>query len=164
MKRTLALLLVAGLTLSACETLPWPRSSEPTPENDPLVAEPMVGVVAPPLLEPGLLLSSEQRFADIPLPMGVVQDNVATYVFESKALQVGRMVYMTKAGVNELAQFYMKECPVADWMQVSVLEANGVEIVFRKPGKRLSVTIRDLGKIRGRQLQIDMIPEDDAGL
>lgn len=167
MKRSLLLIIVAVFVFTGCGHLPWQNSGSSTDSGtDPLVAEiePLEGTEDPPLLEPGLLLSSEHRFSDIPLPVGAVPDIERTYVFESKTLQIGRMVYNSKATVNELAQFYIKECPLAGWTRVSILESNGVEIMFNKPGKRLTVVAREESKFRGRLLVLSLTPEDGSDI
>ena len=109
------------------------------------------------------MLSSDQRFPDIPLPVGLVQDAERTYVFESSTLQLGRMVYTSKASTNELAQFYLRELPLANWRRLSLMEADGVEMVYEKPNKRLTVTIRDLGAMRGRMLILNLVPTNLSG-
>jgi len=151
------LALVAVLVTAGCQTNPFARSSgsapEPGLEDEETVHE------GPALPDPGLLISTEQRFPDLPLPVGVKEDAERTFVFESSDLAVGRMVYATKSTVNELAQFYIDECPAADWELDSVIQANGAELLFRKPGKRLAVMIRDLGVARGRMLTLTLTPE-----
>lgn len=139
MRNGLALLFVPVTVLTACESVPWQKKS----------ADPSGPVDAPPVVEPGLRLSPQQRFADVPLPEGAQEDLERTYVFESKDLQIGRMVYMVKAKVAELGQFYIRECPASDWKLESVLQAEGAELVFAKPGKRLHVSIRPQGVTRG---------------
>jgi hypothetical protein len=124
------------------------------------------GVVAsaPILPEGGLPLGVQQRFDDVPLPLDVREDLERTYIYESKMIQVARMVYTSKASVNELAQFYIQECPVADWKLQSVLQAEGVELLFEKPGKRLLVEVRGQeGVGRSRLLILRLEPLPGAG-
>lgn len=101
------------------------------------------GKTPPPAEKPGLALSNEQRFSDVPLPAKLKEDSEHSYVFESDTLQIGKMVYKTKASVNELAQFYIRECPAADWKLESMLQSDGVYMVFIKPGKRLIVSVEE---------------------
>jgi len=109
--------------------------------------------------EPGLALSASQRFTDVPLPQGVTEDFEKTFVYEDANIQIGRMVYTTKASVNELAQFYIRECPTADWKLQNVIQADGADLLFLKAKKRLEVTVRDLGITKGRQLILIVTPE-----
>jgi hypothetical protein len=150
----------AVLALTACETGPFKKKS-----NDPLADLDTAGSQSyeAPLLEgTGLNLSTDSRFQDVPLPQGVKEDLNKSVIFESSSLQFGHMVYHSKASVNELANFYIRECPAADWKLISSFTAAGHELTFTKPGKRLQVHVRDLGVGRSSQLTLRLIPE--AGL
>lgn len=137
------------------------NSSEPLADMGPLDSAPIEdGDLLP---EPGLQSASQQRFSDVPLPAGVVEDFDRTYIFESKDLQIGRMVYRIKASVAEVARFYIREAGRAGWNLDSVLQADGAELVFRKPAKRLQVMIRDSGIGRATLLVIHLTPETVAG-
>ncbi len=155
-------LAVLSLTLvSGCQTgNPFAKSSTPPPAElmeDSATAPPTATDVPPP--EPGLPLSASQRFADVPLPQGVTEDFEKTFVYEDANIQIGRMVYTTKASVSELAQFYIRECPTADWKLQNVIQADGADLLFLKANKRLKVTVRDLGITKGRQLILTVTPE-----
>jgi hypothetical protein len=160
----LALVAFSSLVLSACETIknPFPRKSNPPAElgaSEPAPSPaPAQGVEAAPVPQ-GLALSSQQRFSDIPLPQGVKEDSEKTFVYEDKALQVGRMVYTTRSSVNDLANFYIRECPAADWQLQNVIQADGAELLFSKPSKRLKIVIRNHGTTAGRELILTMTPE-----
>lgn len=147
------------LMTAGCESLSG-KKAKPGP------AAPMdeqSGVVAP-TIQQGLPLSTQQRFSDVPLPAGLKKDTIASYVYESDTLQIGRMVYRSKAKVNELANFYISECPAADWQRESVREGERVTLVFRKPGKRLVVEIREEGKLhRKRVLELNLTPDSATG-
>ena len=69
------------------------------------------------------------------------EDLEHSYVYESKDLQIGRMVYETEANTTEVAQFFIDECPAAGWQLESTVQAEGIELVFRKPAKHLLVTV-----------------------
>ena len=171
MRRVLSLLPIAALLLMSCETTPWQSRENEMPPVE-LLEEEGEGVATASPPEAGLALNTEQRFADVPLPADVRCDTERTYVYESDDLQVGRMVYYSKASiaelsyyrshlglVDELAQFYIKECPAADWKLESVLQADGAQLLFRKPGKRLSIDIRPQGVARSRLLILNLTPE-----
>ncbi len=171
MKRSLMLLLVVVTLLPACQSMPWNKPKEPVAE--PLEASSSSAVdtkasyEAPVVPAPGLALSTEQRFKDVPLPMGVKEDLERTFVFEAGNLQVGRMVYTSRASVNELAQFYLRECPTAGWTRQNIMEAENKSIVFTKAGKRLEVMVQSLsaarGIGRGRRLILTLTPDMDGG-
>jgi hypothetical protein len=104
-------------------------------------------------------LARTQRFKDVPLPSDLRQDLDRTYVYESGSLQIGRLVYTSKASVQELAQFYIRECPAAGWRLDRVLEAEGAQLIFTKPGKRLEVMVKPQGTARSRLLILNLTPE-----
>ncbi len=161
--RLICLTLAAGFLFTSCETInnPFMRNSSPPAQLDGATLEPAPpqGVEpAPP--QQGLALSAQQRFPDVPLPTGVKADMERTFVYEDKSFQVGRMVYMTKSKPNELANFYIRECPATDWRLTNTIEASVIELSFNKPGKKLKVEIRDLGMAAGgRQLILTMTPD-----
>jgi hypothetical protein len=116
----------------------------------------------PPTLPPkGLAVAPDQRFPDVPIPVDLKPMPERTMVFETQDVAMGQMAYTTRASVNELAQFYIDEAPAADWRMVSVIQDEGAELTFRKPGKRLEVIIRDLGITRGRSLIVRLMPESE---
>ncbi len=160
MRRTLSLLPIAAFLLVSCETTPWGNQNADLPPVE-LLEDEEAGVPVSPPPEGGLPLGTEQRFADVPLPADVRPDLERTYVYENDDLQIGRMVYYSKASVAELAQFYIKECPAADWKLESVLQAEGAQLLFVKPGKRLSVEVRPQGVARSQMLVLNLTP--DAG-
>ena len=104
--------------------------------------------------ETGLAASSETRFPDVPLPIGVKEDMQRTFVYESDSLQIGRMVYTSKHSVNEVAQFYIREAPKFNWILTSVLQAEGTHLSFEKSGKRMLIVVRVSGIIKGGSLLI----------
>jgi hypothetical protein len=160
--RAAVAVLVGACLLAGCQTgNPFAKSSTPPPAE---LLEP--GDTAPPSAEPytappeaGLALSPSQRFADVPLPQGVKEDAEKTFVYEDKTIQIGRMVYTSKASLNELAQFYIRECPAADWKLQNFIQADGADLLFLKGNKRLKVNVRDLGITKGRQLILTVTPE-----
>jgi len=166
------------LAVTGCQTSPFQskKSDELTPldpiESTPLESDKTApskpaaeGVEAPIPPESGLLMAVEQRFSDIPLPANVRQIPERSYVFESGTLQVGRMVYVSKAAMTELAQFYIKQLPSADWTRESLTETDRVRMVFTKPGKRLDIEIAEQGMSRPRMLIINLQPvSKDGGL
>jgi len=153
MKRGFVCMVAILLTASACQTNPFQRNtSSPTVGDDGTFEE-------VPAEDQGLALSPDQRFADVPLPVGVSEEMDRTFVYESSSVQVGRMVYATKSSVSELVAFYLREAPLTNWELQSVVQADGAELVFTKPDKKLTVTVRDLGLTRGRRLILTLVPD-----
>ena len=164
MLRTGIILTAIIVGCTACQTNPFARRSDATAEIEPLDSSGAApqSSEAPIVAPPGLALAPESRFADVPIPAGLTENLERTYVFESRNLQVGRMVYESKASVSELAQFYIREAPASDWKLDSVLQADGAELMFRKPGKRLQVSIHDAGMTRGRTLIVHLTPDESG--
>ncbi len=115
------------------------------------------GNVAP--ASASLPLATEQRFTDIPLPANLREDLNRTYVYQAPDLEIGRMVYTSKEQVQDLAQFFIQEYPMADWTLKSSTQAeNAVFLTFTKPGKRLDVTINSGGMTRSQELVLHLVP------
>ncbi|MCP4643943.1 MAG: hypothetical protein GY851_26100 [bacterium] len=159
MRRAVALVLLAGLTLTACQTqqVNWRFWERPSSDVPPELMEPGDVPIDPLPPEPGLQLSTEQRFPDVPLPLGAKQDD-RTYVYQSSDLRIGRMVYSSRSSVQELANFFIRECPAADWILDSVVQSEGAELRFNKNGERLVVKISELGVARGREFELHLTP------
>ncbi len=157
--------LLCCLFLTACETMPWQREPMPPVElledTDPNAA---AGAETPAPEQPsGLQMAPNQRFKDVPLPLKAKEDLERSYVYESPALQVGRMVYTLRASVNDIAQFYIDACPAADWRLISVKQASGgAELLFKKTGKRLEVSVTPLGFGRGKRLILHLAPDQNV--
>ncbi len=157
MKRLAFVSMLVALGVMGCQTSPFTRTSD-----DPMAGElpegEKEGVEAPLLPEGGLHLAVEQRFKDIPLPVDLKEDASRTYVYETPGIQLGRMVYTSRASVNALASFFLEECPAADWEIESVMQAEGTKLVMRKPGKRLAIDIQAQGLGRSQVVIINLTP------
>lgn len=164
-----SMLAVIGFT-TGCETTPFSKGDESVPvveagnggivqEVQPMEPIPPMDPVAP----VGLPLSTNTRFADIPLPMGAKEDLDRTYVFESQGFRVGRMVYTTRDGVSDVAQFYIRECPIADWKLNSAVQAEGVQLQFSKGSERLDVSVQTPGVGRATVLILHLTPNEGTG-
>jgi hypothetical protein len=157
MRRVLSAALISVL-LVGCQSVKWPWSKD---SSMPVASTDTTGTAtdAPLVPEPGLATSPEQRFSDLPLPMGVKQDADRSFVYESNTLQIGRMVYTCKSSVNEISQFFIRECPSANWKLQNVTEAGGTQLIFTKPDRRLTVVVQNLGVARGRQITLLLVPD-----
>lgn len=160
MYRAMVSILALGMVLCGCKSMPWERgSNDEVPLELIEEEELLVDAPAPPV--EGLPLSALRRFEDIPLPQRLTEDPERTYVYETPALQIGRMVYTSRAAVNELSQFFIDELPGSGWELESVLEAEGAHLIFSKPGKRLEVSIRKQGISRGHVLVLNLTPDSE---
>ncbi|MCX8065455.1 MAG: hypothetical protein N3G21_09840 [Candidatus Hydrogenedentes bacterium] len=135
-----------------CGSLPW-KKKEQAPPVELLDETKQTSESSGTTLIPG-----PQRFSDVPLPEGVKEDFERTYVYQSPTLQVGRMVYTLRADVNDIVQFYTKECPNHGWKLDNVLQGDGVQLNYSKPGKKLQVNVRPQGIGRPKQIVLTLTP------
>jgi hypothetical protein len=165
--------MIAAVIVSGCQSMPWQKSEpmppvellDDAPKGDAPVGAPAAQAPATETVKPsGLELSTAQRFKDVPLPAKAKEDAERSYVYESASLQVGRMVYNIRANANDIANFYIGECPAAGWKLDNAQQALGnTYLLFTKPGKRLEVTVQPLGMGRGERLILHMVPDGAAG-
>lgn len=169
--KLIAMVLTAALLGAGCENSPFEKKSTTPPvtlledeggattssDLPPASNSSSAGVPAP-QVTPGLSLASGQRFPDIPLPDGLSTDTARTFVYESDTLTIGRMVYTTKASVTELAQFFINQAPLSGWTRVNLIEADGVDMLFTKTGKRLEVSVREASR-NSSTLVVNLTPE-----
>lgn len=153
MLRSMSVAVIAVLVLSACESGPFSKKNR----KDPLLDNGSA------FAEIGLTASSDTRFPDVPLPLGVKEDIQRTFVYESNTLQIGRMVYTSKHSVNEIAQFFIREAPKFNWTLASVLQAEGTHLLFKKPGKQMQVVVSVSGIVKGgSKLIISLTPDNGS--
>lgn len=164
MRRSLVLLMVAGIAVTGCQSVNWrfwESSSPPPPELvgvEELGGDPAVTDLP---AEPTLRVATSRRFDDIPLPAGVNKSDERSYVFQNSSLRIGRMVYSSRAPMSELVKFFSKECPAADWMLNAVLDAEGTQtLTFTKGTELLQIIVKDNGTLRGREIEIHVTPND----
>lgn len=147
-------LFLTGLT--GCETLSRGNDGQDSLSTSTMSSRSAFDTISP---------LADRRFPDIPLPPGAREDIQRTYVYESGTIQIGRMIYTVKAPLNEVAQFYIQHAPRDGWALDSVMQAEGALLLFTKPGKRLTVSIRDTGMTkRGVELILHMTPVDGSPL
>jgi hypothetical protein len=163
--------LVVGILLAAvsgCETMPWKKDTMPPVEllDETKAASGGEDTMTGPAEKPAALqMSTSQRIKDIPLPAKAKEDLDRTYVYESSTLQLGRMVYTIRASVNEVAQFYIDNMTAAGWERIDLNQAEGgTKILYRKPGKKLDVSVIPLGAMRGQRLILHLVPDQATGM
>lgn len=155
MFRAVCVGIVAVSVLSACASGPFAKNKN----SDPLMDQGS----SQSFEVSGVIPATETRFPDVPLPSKLKEDVERTFVYESRSLQIGRLVYTSKWPLNDLAQFYIKETPKFNWTLVSVLQADGIHLTFEKPGKRMMVLLRESRVLRGgSQLIINLTPDESS--
>jgi len=160
MKYTNSLILAAGVVLAGCESTPFQSSEQPPVK---LLSESEKGTSTPPVeTSVGLVPSPHKRFNEIPLPDGLREDTVRSFVYDSRSVKIGKMVYYSKNTVNELAQFYITNAPLDNWTLVSTTQSeDSVLLFFTKPGKRLNVESRRVGVGRSNELILSYLPAEE---
>lgn len=162
MIRALALLVVVAVLLPACQSGGMPWQKQQPPAVSPVDTPSTMGAHSAPVVPQGLARSSESRFKDVPMPIGLNEIPERSFVFENDTLQVGRMAYSSRAKVNDLVQFFLDECPKAQWKQINVLEAEAKTIELTKPGKKLIISVQNMGPMKGRLVLITLTPDSGA--
>lgn len=173
MARVICFLMV-GIVLSGlagCQSMPWQKDTMPPVElldetkaaNGEDAAQPVETTTTAEKPD-ALQMSTNQRIAEVPLPAKAKEDLDRSYIYESSSLQLGRMVYTVRASVNEIAQFYIDNAPAAGWKLVNIKQAEGgAELLFRKEGKKLEVSVIPLGALRGQRLVLHLVPDGVTG-
>lgn len=154
------ILTLSSLLLSpGCGSMPWKKKNEQPPPVE--LLDETKAETSNTLPEEGTtLVPGPQRFKDVPLPDKVKEDFERSYVYESSILQVGRMVYNIRADANDVAQFYVKECPKFGWKLDNVIQGNGIQLNYSKEGKKLQVNIIPQGLGRPKQLILTLTPAE----
>ncbi len=165
MLRNSALLLFAAALASACQSpMQWrDRGNDDLPPVELLEDEVAMQALSDPFYAPmpelGLATAPHRRFSDMPLPDGVKEDVGRTYVYESASLRIGRMVYNSKAATGELTEFFLDKYRDNGWNLERVVRADGSQIIFTKPGKRLEISIKSLRLRSSREITLHLTPE-----
>jgi hypothetical protein len=143
------MLLAAVVGLAACQSDSYSKQGAANPAT-------VSGTAASPL--PAM---ARTRFSDVPLPKGIKEDIERSYVYESAALQVGRMVYEVDTRSTNVAQFYITEAPKLGWQLTSMLQAEGAQMMFQKPGKEMWVSVSPKGMMsKNARLVIHVVPTE----
>lgn len=155
--RNYAVVICLCLSVTGCQSTPFNKKSEPPPVELLNTPTPSATVTAP-----GLMPAAQRRFKDIPLPVGLREDTQSSFVYDSKSVKIGKMVYWSKDSVNALAQFYVTHAPSSDWRLLSTTQADdSIILYFEKPGRRLNVEVKRRGMGRNNTVIINYLPEEE---
>lgn len=157
---TIGIVVISCLVItSGCGSLPWKKKKEQPPPVELLdETKAQVGDKLP--AGETSLVPGPQRFKDVPLPDKVKEDFERSYVYESSTLQVGRMVYTIRADINDIVQFYVKECPKYNWKLDNFIQGDGVQLNYSKEGKKLQVNVHPQGLGRPKRLILTLTPAE----
>lgn len=151
MIRSGMIVLLAVCTLTACQTGPFKKKSANSNETF------NSGGAS------GPVLTNKPRFNDVPIPPKANENMERTYVYQSNTLEIGRLVYTSGKTINEIAQFYINTCPNYGWTLENMLQAEGVQLSFTKPGKKLFVTVQQSEIKKWKSLIILNLTPDETG-
>ncbi|NQU08593.1 MAG: hypothetical protein HQ583_08530 [Candidatus Abyssubacteria bacterium] len=106
----------------------------------------------------GIPLAPDFRIADIPIPAGFEFVRDASFVFQNSTMDVGRIQYVGKEQIEDVAQFYLDEMARYNWTLFNVAEYGAIMLFFEKPDKSCQVLLSP--KARGSTLiQISFFPK-----
>ena len=74
------------------------------------------------------------RFEDIPLPPGVTLNRKESFLYETRAIKAGLLIYEGKGEMEKLSNFFKQEMPKNEWRLVSNFELHNVMLTFIKEG------------------------------
>ena len=162
MKHITSLTILAGILFAGCETTPFQSDAQPPVK---LLNQSEKGSTYTPPTETvaGLPAAPHKRFNEIPLPDDLREDTQRSFVYDSRSVKIGKMVYYSKATINELAQFYITNAPQDGWSLVSTTQSeDSVLLFFVKLGKRLNVESKRGGVGRSNELILNYLPAEEA--
>ncbi len=81
------------------------------------------------------------RFEDVPIPRSLAIEKKESFIYESEAIKTGILVYVGKAKVAELANFFKENMVSHGWKLVSNFERDDALLNFNKPGWACVITI-----------------------
>ena len=90
------------------------------------------------------------RFEDVPIPRSVAIEKKESFIYESEAIKTGILVYVGKAKVGELVDFFKENMVNHGWKLVSNFERDDALLNFNKPGWACVITILPMGMERAK--------------
>lgn len=79
-------------------------------------------------------VSTSYRFEDIPLPPEMTLNRKESFVYESKEIRTGFLVYEGKGEIGKLSNFFKQQLPNHQWRLLSSFELHNVMLTFIKEG------------------------------
>lgn len=79
-------------------------------------------------------VTTSYRFEDIPLPTGMTLNRKESFVYETRTIRTGLLVYEGKGEMEKLAGFFKDQMPNYQWKLLSNFELHNVMLTFIKEG------------------------------
>jgi hypothetical protein len=90
------------------------------------------------------------RFEDVPIPRSVAIEKKESFIYESEAIKTGILVYVGKAKVGELANFFKGNMVNHGWKLVSNFQRDDALLNFNKPGWSCVISILPISLDRAK--------------
>jgi hypothetical protein len=90
---------------------------------------------------PALDKAQAQQFTDIPIPAGARMDLDRTLILGPRETWIGRLVYTSSAGPNDLFDFYNRELPRFGWVGITAVRAGTSVLSFSRAERIATVQI-----------------------
>jgi hypothetical protein len=79
-------------------------------------------------------VSTSYRFEDIPLPPEMSLNRKESFVYETREIRTGLLIYEGKGEIGKLSNFFKQQMPNYQWRLLSSFELNNVMLTFIKEG------------------------------
>ena len=90
---------------------------------------------------PALDKAQAQQFTDIPIPAGARMDLERTLILGPRETWIGRLVFTSGAGPNDLFDFYNRELPRFGWTGITAVRAGTSVLSFSRAERIATVQI-----------------------
>ena len=87
------------------------------------------------------------RFEDVPVPSSMTLDEDKSFIFETKFIRAGILVYRGDFITSELISFFKKRMPEYQWELISSFEHRDTLMTFLKDGWSCVIHIFPKGKV-----------------
>ena len=106
-------------------------------------------------------LAPQYRFEDVPVHPKLKIDSRESFIFETRSLKAGILVYHGSESVTEVVEFFKAEMPKHAWRLINAIEAKGIVLMnFGKEG--WSALIRVSRSTLTTDVEITIGPKDAA--
>ncbi len=106
-------------------------------------------------------LAPQYHFEDVPVHPKLKIDSRESFIFETRSLKAGILVYHGSDSVTEVVEFFKAEMPKHAWRLINAIEAKGIVLMnFDKEG--WSALIRVSSSTLTTDVEITIGPKDEA--
>jgi hypothetical protein len=104
-------------------------------------------------------MATSYRFDDIPIPEGMILARKESFVYETRDIKTGLLVYEGKGEMERFVLFFKQQMPKYKWRLISNFEIYNVMLSFVKEGWVAVIYILPVDQDRKR-LEIRVGPVD----